>query len=153
MCRSQEDRGVHKDDPFLRNCLPEFCQYECCFQGRTKMQVLMDIFSLQQVPDQDGANLDSPDLDVLLLNTVMDNIRSMSAGVQKTMLKSIITSLLDHSKPLYRYSILQYVYSVLMIYHWTFLGRTMCELYLSYFRTQCSPPNPHTLCLPMFCRM
>ena len=56
----------------------------------------------QVVPDQDGANLDGPDLDVLLLNTVMDNIRSMSAGVQKTMLKSIITSLLDHSKPLYR---------------------------------------------------
>ena len=27
----------------------------------------------------------------------------MSAGVQKTMLKSIITSLLDHSKPLYKY--------------------------------------------------
>ena len=53
-------------------------------------------------PEQDGANLDGPDLDVLLLNTVMDNIRSMSAGVQKTMLKSIITSLLDHSKPLYR---------------------------------------------------
>ncbi len=33
----------------------------------------------------------------------MDNIRGMSAAVQKTMLKSIITSLLDHSKPLYRY--------------------------------------------------
>ncbi|XP_023332612.1 probable E3 ubiquitin-protein ligase HECTD2 [Eurytemora carolleeae] len=31
----------------------------------------------------------------------MDNIRGMSAGVQKTMLKSIITSLLDRSKPLY----------------------------------------------------
>ena len=54
-------------------------------------------------PDQDGANLDSPDLDIQLLNIVMDNIRAMSAGVQKTMLKSIITSLLDHSKPLYKY--------------------------------------------------
>jgi hypothetical protein len=59
--------------------------------------------SLQLNPEQDGANLDSPDLDILLLNTVMDNIRGMSAAVQKTMLKSIITSLLDHSKPLYRY--------------------------------------------------
>ena len=36
----------------------------------------------------------------------MDNIRAMSAGVQKTMLKSIITSLLDHSKPLYKYGTL-----------------------------------------------
>jgi hypothetical protein len=59
--------------------------------------------SLQLNPEQDGANLDSPDLDILLLNTVIDNIRGMSAAVQKTMLKSIITSLLDHSKPLYRY--------------------------------------------------
>jgi hypothetical protein len=57
---------------------------------------------LQLNPEQDGANLESPDLDILLLNTVMDNIRGMSAAVQKTMLKSIITSLLDHSKPLYR---------------------------------------------------
>ena len=63
---------------------------------------ITDRLSCQLVPEQDGANLDGPDLDVLLLNTVMDNIRSMSAGVQKTMLKSIITSLLDHSKPLYR---------------------------------------------------
>jgi len=53
-------------------------------------------------PDQDGANLDTPDLDISLLNIVMDSVRSMSAGVQKTMLKSIITSLLDHSKPLYK---------------------------------------------------
>ena len=29
-----------------------------------------------------GANLDSPDLDTGLLDTVMDNIRGMSAGVQ-----------------------------------------------------------------------
>ena len=62
---------------------------------------------LQKIdPDQDGANLDSPDLDIQLLNIVMDNIRAMSAGVQKTMLKSIITSLLDHSKPLYKYETL-----------------------------------------------
>jgi hypothetical protein len=31
---------------------------------------------------------------MLLLNTVIDNTRGMSAAVQKTMLKSIITSLL-----------------------------------------------------------
>ena len=29
----------------------------------------------QTDPEQDGANLDDPDLDVQLLNTVMDNIR------------------------------------------------------------------------------
>ena len=57
---------------------------------------------MQLDPEQDGADLESPDLDVPLLDTVMDNIRGMSATVQKTMLKSIITSLLDHSKPLYR---------------------------------------------------
>ena len=72
------------------------------FVGKQEKVMFTDGCTDQVVPEQDGANLDGPDLDVLLLNTVMDNIRSMSAGVQKTMLKSIITSLLDHSKPLYR---------------------------------------------------
>ena len=52
--------------------------------------------------EQDGGRLESPDLDVALLDAVMDNIRGMNAAVQKTMLKSIITALLDRSKPLYR---------------------------------------------------
>ena len=53
-------------------------------------------------PEQDGANLETPDLDVGLLHAVLDSIRGMTGAVQKTMLKAIINSLLDRSKPLYR---------------------------------------------------
>ena len=63
------------------------------------------LLSSQLNPDQAGANLESPDIDVPLLNAVMDSIRGLSASVQKTMLKSIITGLLDRSKPLYRYTL------------------------------------------------
>ena len=86
---------------FYGTAFQNFANMNAVFKVRSSVQPkLTDTH--QVVPDQDGANLNGPDLDVLLLNTVMDNIRSMSAGVQKTMLKSIITSLLDHSKPLYR---------------------------------------------------
>ena len=45
--------------------------------------------------EQNGAKRDSPELKVDLLNYVLDKIESMSGSVQKSMLKSIVTCLLD----------------------------------------------------------
>ena len=59
---------------FYGTAFQNFANMNAVFKVRSSVQPkLTDTH--QVVPDQDGANLDGPDLDVLLLNTVMDNIR------------------------------------------------------------------------------
>lgn len=45
--------------------------------------------------EQNGAKMEDPDLKVELLNYVMDKVESLGPSVQKSMLKSIVTCLLD----------------------------------------------------------
>ena len=57
--------------------------------------------TFKQDPEQNGAKMEDPELKMDLLNYTLDKIESLSGSVQKGMLKSIVTCLLDlESHPL-----------------------------------------------------